>query len=37
MSVIPADAPHVALVEPTGLVIHRYCMPCARNLFSWPR
>jgi hypothetical protein len=35
--VISAGSPHVALVELTGLAIHRYCVPCARNLYDWPR
>ena len=37
LSFIPAGVPHVALVELTGLAIHRYCVPCARNLYDWPR
>jgi hypothetical protein len=37
LSFIPAGCPHVALVELTGLAIHRYCVPCARNLYDWPR
>jgi hypothetical protein len=35
-TIIFEGEPYVAMIDVSRTVMHRYCVPCSRNLFGWP-